>query len=83
LKKEDALKAKESEIDNVRQELDNKLSELSKLSVEEAKALFLEQVSSKYQNDALTQIEKYKKSIDERKNDIAREIILKSIQQYA
>jgi ribonucrease Y len=81
--KEDDLKAKESEIDNVRQELDNKLSELSKLSIEEARELFLNQIATKYQNDAMAQIEKYKKSIDERKNEVAREIILKSIQQYA
>jgi hypothetical protein len=31
----------------------------------------------------MTQIEKYKKSLEERKNDIARETIIKSIQQYA
>jgi hypothetical protein len=59
------------------------LSEIAKLSIEEARELFLEQISCKYQNDAMTQIEKYKKSIDERKNEVAREIILKSIQQYA
>lgn len=83
LKKEEELKAKKSEIEKVKEELDNKLSEISKLSVEEAKTLFLEQIGRKYEGDAMTQIEKYKKSLEERKNDIARETIIKSIQQYA
>jgi len=56
---------------------------MAKLSQEEARELLLQQVAEKYQKDSITQIEKYKKSIDERKNEIAREVIIKSIQQYA
>lgn len=83
LKKEEELKVKDTLLDKTRTELDNKLSEISKLTIEEARELFLAQVAQKYEWDAMTQIEKYKKSLDERKNDIARETIIKSIQQYA
>jgi len=83
VKKENDLKIKEELIDKTKNDLDNKLSELSKLSMEEARILFLDQISKKYETDALTQIEKYKKWVEERKNEVAREIIIKSIQQYA
>ncbi len=83
LQREEDLKEKNVQVEKIKEELDNKLSEISKLSIEEARVLFLDQISRKYESDALTQIEKYKKSLDERKNDIARETIIKSIQQYA
>jgi len=64
-------------------EIDNKLSSIAKLSIEEARELLLKQIAQKYEKDSITRIEKYKRSIEERKNEIAREIIIKSIQQYA
>lgn len=82
-KKEEELKNRELDIETLKSELDNKLSEISRLSIDEARELFLSQISKKYESDAFNQIEKYKKTIEERKNDMAREIILKSIQQYA
>lgn len=83
LENEKKLKQKEDNLEKQKEELDNKLSEISKLSQEEARELFLSQISQKYESDAVTQIDKYKKSLEERKNDLAREIIIKSIQQYA
>jgi ribonuclease Y len=59
------------------------LSELSKLSQEEAKELYMTQVSEKYEEDAKGLIEKHKRKIEKQKVEIAREILLKSIQQYA
>jgi len=63
--------------------LDWKLSEIAKLSEQEAKELFLKQIEEKYDDEALDLIKKYKKKLEDRKKDEAREIILKSIQQYA
>ncbi len=83
IQKEEALKEKQNALEKTQIELDNKLSEISKLTVEEAKEQLLTQVREKYQQDCLTQVEKYKKSLEERKNEVAREIVLKSIQQYA
>jgi ribonuclease Y len=80
---EDNLKI---EIDNLKQkeiELDGKLSEIAKLTQEEAKELFLKQIEEQYGDEALDIIKKYKKKLEDRKKDEAREIILKSIQQYA
>ncbi|MDD3646358.1 MAG: ribonuclease Y [Candidatus Gracilibacteria bacterium] len=76
----------ESEKDRLKEkakELDGKLSELSKLSEEEAKTLFLKQIEEKYEGDALDIVSKYKKRLEDRKKEEAREIILRSIQQYA
>lgn len=81
--REDLLKEKQEKIEKTQIELDNKLTEISKLTVEEAKELLLEQIQEKYQKDVFVQIDKYKKSVEERKNELAREIIIKSIQQYA
>lgn len=80
---EDALKQDKQTLNEKMDELENKLWELSKLSEEEAKELFLSQIKVKYEKDALSLIEKHKKTVEERKKDIAKEIVIKSIQQYA
>lgn len=64
-------------------ELAWKISEIAQLSEWEAKKIFLEEISEKYETDWIEIIEKHKKNIDKRKKDEAREIILKAIQQYA
>lgn len=83
LQKEEDLKKQQELLNQKQYELDNKLSAMAKLSIEEARELLLKQIAEKYEKDSVTQIEKYKKWLEERKNEIAREIILKSIQQYA
>jgi len=65
------------------QELDWKLSEISNLSQKEARELFLKQVWERYEEDALDLIGKHKKKIEDKKKEISKDIILKSIQQYA
>ncbi len=65
------------------EELDGKISEIAKLSQEEARDLFLEDISKRYQDDGITLITKYKKQVEKQKKEEAREIILKAIQQYA
>jgi len=82
-KKSEEIKKKEELLIDKEKSLDEKLSEISKLTEEEARELLLSQISKKYEWDMLTQIEKYKRALNERKTEVAREIIIKSIQQYA
>lgn len=89
-KKQDELLVQEEGLSQERQkliaqqeELDGKLSELAKLSESQARELYLEQIGNKYENDAKGLIEKHRKKIEKDKVEIAREILLKSIQQYA
>ena len=81
--KEDQLKEDRLILQEKKEELDGKISEIAKLSEDEAKKLFLEEIKEKFSDDWVEVIKKYKKGIEERKKEEAREIILKSIQQYA
>jgi len=88
--KQENLLQKESEIVEIKEklkekeaELDWKLSEIAKLSEEEAKEIFLKEIKNKYSDDWMLLVEKHKKNIEDKKQEVAREIILKSIQQYA
>ncbi|MCP4522848.1 MAG: ribonuclease Y [Candidatus Gracilibacteria bacterium] len=81
--KEDELKNEKENLFKTRQELDGKLEEIAKLTEKEARSLFLEQIKDKYDTDAVDLIKKYKKKTEDSKKEVAREIILKSIQQYA
>ena len=83
MKKEEEIKERKQQLDAKVAELDGKLSEIAKLTEVEAKEIFLKQIGLKYEKDGLTVIEKYKKKIEDEKKEIAREIVLKSIQQYA
>lgn len=82
-KQEEELKTTKDSLRKKSEELDGKLAELSKLTEQEARELFLAQISHKYEEDAKGLIEKHKKKLEEQKIDIAKEIVLKSIQQYA
>jgi len=89
-KKQDNLFEKEETIKKIREklikkeeELDWKLSEIAELSKKEARELFLKQIWEKYEDDALEIITKHKKKIENDKKEISKDIILKSIQQYA
>jgi len=83
LKEEEELNKQKHKLLEKEEELSTKISEIAKLSEAEAKELFLKDISEKYEKDWLGIIEKYKKSIEKRKVEESREIILKSIQQYA
>ena len=83
LKTEEELKKKTENLKSKEIELGWKLSELSKLTQQEAKDLFLKQIEEKYGSEWIDIIKKHKKRIEESKKEQAREIILKSIQQYA
>jgi ribonucrease Y len=81
--KEEQLKEDRILLQEKKQELDGKIGEIAKLSEKEAKKIFLEEVKEKYSGEWVEIIKKYKKKIEEKKKEEAREIILKSIQQYA
>jgi ribonuclease Y len=83
LAQEEALVAKNAEFKERNEELDGKLSELAKLTEAEAKDIYLSQIGAKYESDAIALVEKHKKKIEKQKTEISREILLKSIQQYA
>ncbi|QFR38617.1 ribonuclease Y [Candidatus Gracilibacteria bacterium 28_42_T64] len=81
--REDELKEKNEHIRSLKEELEGKLSEIAKLSEKQARELFLTDIKERYQDDAMDLIKKYKKKTEDTKKEAAREIILKSIQQYA
>lgn len=64
-------------------ELEWKLEAMAKLSQEEAKTLLMQYTEDRYEKDILGLLEKKKKELKSREADNAREIIIKSIQQYA
>jgi len=89
-KKQENIFEKEEKIKKIKErliekevELDWKLSEIAELSKKEARELFLKQIWEKYEDDALEIITKHKKKIENDKKEISKDIILKSIQQYA
>lgn len=88
--KQNALRQKESSIDDriaaldhKQMEMGTKLESIAKLSTEEAKTLLLEHTEERYEKDILSLIEKKKKELKNREGDMAREILIKSLQQYA
>ncbi len=88
--KQNALRIKESSIDDhiasldhKQMEMSTKLESISRLSMDEAKTLLLEHTEERYEKDILSLIEKKKKELKNRESDMAREILIKSIQQYA
>jgi ribonucrease Y len=83
LQKEDELREDKEKLEEKRKELEWKLSEMSKLTLEEARALFLKEVKDRFESDWVDIIKKYKKKIETEKKEIAKDIILKSIQQYS
>ena len=81
--KEDEIREEKEKIDLIKRELEGKLSEIAKLTVKEARELFIDKIKDKFQDDGIEVIKKYKKKIEENKKEITKDIILKSIQQYA
>lgn len=83
LTKEEEIKNKNIELEDKKIELEWKISEIAKLTQEEAKEIFLKQIEEKYSSDWVWIITRFKKRIEEDKKEISRDIIIKAIQQYA
>ena len=81
--KEDNLREQKDKLEIKKEELDWKLSEIAKLTEDQAKELFLNEIKEKFEKDWISTIKKYKKKIEDEKKKISKDIILKSIQQYA
>ena len=81
--REDQLREDKEKLDEKKHELEWKLSEMAQLTHDEARELFLKEIKEKFESDWIDVITKYKKKIEDDKKEIAKDIILKSIQQYA
>ncbi len=82
-KEQETLQQKGREIETLKHELSGKLEEISKLSQEEAKNLLMTETEEIYEKDILSIIEKKKNEIRLKEKEMSREILVKSIQQYA
>jgi ribonucrease Y len=83
VEKESSLEKERVELSQKQTEISRKLENISKLSEEDAKKLLLDYTEERYEKDILSLIEKKKKEYKIRERDMAREILIKSIQQYA
>jgi ribonucrease Y len=83
VQKEENLREEREKLEEKKLELEWKLAEMSKLTEKEARSLFIEQIKEKFEEDWIDIIKKYKKKIEDEKKEVSKDIILKSIQQYA
>lgn len=72
-----------NELENNRKNLSKKVEEIAKLSQEEAKNELMKITEEKYEKDIINVIEKRKKDLKNRSMEMAREILISSIQQYS
>lgn len=83
VQKEDELRESKEKLELQKKELEWKLSEMAKLTEEDARKLFVKEIKEKFEEDWVDVIKKYKKRLEDEKKEIAKDIVLKSIQQYA
>ena len=81
--KESILEEKIAEVDKKSQTIESRLEEVAKLSQTDAKELLMKYTEERYEKDIVSLIEKKKKDLKVREEEMAREILIKSIQQYA
>lgn len=72
-----------TELENEKNSLSQKLEEIARLTQEEARNELLKNTEEKYEKDILQVIEKKRKDLKNRSVELAREILITSIQQYA
>jgi ribonuclease Y len=83
VKKEQVLDTRMGELDRKHIEVETKLETVAKMSQEDAKNLLLKYTEDRYEKDILSLIEKKKKDLKAREESLTREVLIKSIQQYA
>lgn len=81
--REDNLQKERANQDQILQELQTELSQVAKLSPDEAKQLLLKRTEDRYEQDILKVIEKKRKELQIREVELSKEILIKSMQQYA
>ncbi len=79
----ESLGREEELLGKKKDEIAKKLSEVAKLSPEDARKKLLEQVEELYEADFVKHIEKKKAEIRAREEEMCREILVNSMQQYA
>lgn len=77
LAREDELLGKKKE------EIGKKLAEIAGLTVEEAQSRLFKQIEEQYEGDFVNHIEKKKAELRTREEEVCREILVNSMQQYA
>lgn len=82
-KKEQLLDEKIAEAEKKRDALSTKLEEIANMSTEDARSLLLKNTEEQCERDILELLEKKKKDLKAREVELSREILIKSIQQYA
>ncbi|EKE28140.1 MAG: hypothetical protein ACD_3C00088G0001 [uncultured bacterium (gcode 4)] len=83
LKKSESIDKQKEEVAQVREELRTKLSDIAQLTKEEARDLIMKQTEEIYEKDVIDIIEKKKKEIKLKEKEVAREILIKAVQQYS
>ena len=81
--KETMLEREREEITRLRSELEHRLSEIARLSQDEAREILLRETEAHYEKDILGLIEKKKVDMRARERELSREILVNAIQQYA
>lgn len=79
----EALGQEEEVLTKKKADIAKKLSEVAKLSPEDARAKLFEQMEEQYEADFLKHIDKKKAELRIREEDVCREILVNSMQQYA
>lgn len=79
----EGLAREEELLGKKKDEIAQKLSEVAGLSPEEAKKRLFEQIEAQYEADFVGHIEKKKSELRVREEEVCREILVNSMQQYA
>jgi ribonucrease Y len=81
--KNEFIEKQKEEVVKTREELRTKLSEIAGLTKEEAKEQIMRQTEELYEKDIIDIIVKKKNEIKLKEKELSREILIKSVQQYA
>jgi len=81
--KEESLEKEKVVLSEKTKELEWKISEIAKLTQEEARELFLKQMEERYEKDAISLLDKRKAYYKEKEKEEVREILIKAMQQYS
>ena len=81
--KTEQIEKKEREIDEAKASVESRLESIARLSQEEAREMLMKYTEERYEKDLLAVMEKKRKDFQLREKEIAREVLIKSIQQYS
>lgn len=82
---EDRMKLQEREqsIEHEKIHLASRLEKIAHLSSEEAKTILFQEIEDKYEQDIIKLLEKKQKDLQAREKEMSKEILIKSLQNYA